>query len=163
MNDRVTIRDLRKEEIPYLDGFLYDAVFIPEGVVKPDKSIIRLPELSVYIQDFGRSNDICLVAEVGGVLAGAVWTRVFSETARGFGYVDSQTPELSMSVGEYYRGQGIGTRLLIDMLNRLSMNGYESVSLSVDCQNYAIRLYQKYGFVTVETDSNSATMIKSLH
>lgn len=162
MNMYVTIRELRKEEIPQLNDFLYDAVFIPEGVAKPDKAIIMLPELAVYIDDFGRRDDVCLVAEADGELAGAVWTRVFSETARGFGYVDSVTPELSMSVKEHYRGQGIGTRLLVEMIGLLSRLDYNKVSLSVDCQNYAMRLYLKHGFETVVSDGNSVTMIRQL-
>ena len=35
------IREIRKNEYPILSDFLYEAIFIPEGMDKPPKSIIR--------------------------------------------------------------------------------------------------------------------------
>lgn len=162
MDLMINIRDIEKTEIFYLDLFLYEAIFIPEGQEKPDVEIINIPELSRYINDFGRDSDICLVAESQGYLIGAVWTRVFTEFEKGFGYVDSKTPELSMSVVKDYRKQRIGTKLLIKMIERLIHRGYEQVSLSVDLENYALKLYQKFGFVIVQSDDKSAIMIKQL-
>lgn len=39
------IREIRQEEYAVLDDFLYEAIFIPEGVEAPPKSIIKKPEL----------------------------------------------------------------------------------------------------------------------
>ena len=59
------IRELREDEIKVLDSFLYEAIFIPEGVSAPSKDIINRPELQVYVKDFGeRKGDLCLVAQV---------------------------------------------------------------------------------------------------
>ncbi len=41
------IREIRQEEYAILDEFLYEAIFIPEGVEAPPKSIIKQPELQV--------------------------------------------------------------------------------------------------------------------
>ena len=112
MDLKVDIRELKNDEISHLDNFLYDAIFIPEGQKKPDKEIIKLPELSGYIKDFGKDTDHCLVAELNGELIGAIWIRIFSEDEKGFGFIDSKTPELSMSVVENYRKKGIGTKML---------------------------------------------------
>lgn len=158
----ITIREIEKTEIYHLDNFLYEAIFIPEGQEKPDKDIIKIPELSCYIKDFGKDSDLCLVAVLHGELIGAIWTRAFSEFEKGFGYVDSKTPELSMSVVKGYRKQGIGTKLLTKMIERLMQYGYEQVSLSVDLNNYAFDLYQKFGFVIVQSDDKSAIMKKQL-
>lgn len=49
------IREIRKNEHPILSEFLYEAIFIPEGMDKPPKSIIEQPELQVYIEDFGKA------------------------------------------------------------------------------------------------------------
>ena len=46
------IRKLRQKEIHILDDFLYEAIFIPEGVPIPPKEIINQPELQVYVKDF---------------------------------------------------------------------------------------------------------------
>jgi len=162
MDLMINIREIEKAEIFHLDNFLYDAIFIPEGQKKPDNEIIQIPELFCYIKDFGKDSDLCLVAESQGDLIGAVWIRIYTEFKKGFGYVDSKTPELSMSVVEKYRKQGIGTKLLIKMIERLIQCGYVQVSLSVDLENYALKLYQKFGFVIVQSDTKSAIMIKQL-
>ncbi len=158
----IKIREIEGTEIFQLDNFLYEAIFIPKGQEKPDKEIIKIPELIRYTKDFGRNTDLCLVAELQGNLIGAIWTRIFTESEKGFGYVDSKIPELSMSVIENYRQQGIGTKLLKDMIDKLTQLDYEQVSLSVDKLNYAYKLYQKFGFETVDSDEKSATMIKRL-
>ena len=55
------IRAIRPEEYPLLEDFLYEAIFVPEGETPPDRSIIRRPELQIYIEQFGeRPDDRCL-------------------------------------------------------------------------------------------------------
>lgn len=162
MDLRITIRDIKSDEISHLDDFLYDAIFVPEGLEKPDKEIIKLPGLSRYIKDFGKDTDLCLVAELNGDLIGAIWTRIFTEIEKGYGFVDTKTPELSMSIIENYRNKGIGTKLLTAIINKLTQLNYNHVSLSADKLNYAFRLYNRFGFETVESDEKSATMIKRL-
>ena len=159
-NNDITIRELGTGEVSCLEDFMYDAIFIPEGVERPAREIIHLPELACYFQGFGREHDYCLVAESEGELVGAIWTRLFPETRKGYGYVDAHTPELSMSVKAPFRQRGIGSRLLTAMLDKLRQKGYKQVSLSVDEANYAYRMYQKAGFVTVSSDGISAIMLK---
>ena len=48
------IREIRSEEIPLLNDFLYEAIFIPEGVLAPPRSIIENEDLQVYVRDFGK-------------------------------------------------------------------------------------------------------------
>ena len=162
MDLMINIREIKKTEIFHLDHFLFEAIFIPEGQEKPDKEIIQIPELFCYIKDFGKDSDLCLVAEYQCDLIGAVWTRIYSGYEKGFGFVDSNTPELSMSVAEKYRKQGIGTNLLTKMIEKLIQRGYEQVSLSVDLENYAFKLYRKLGFDVVQSDDKSAIMLKHL-
>jgi ribosomal protein S18 acetylase RimI-like enzyme len=158
----IIIREIDKTEIPFLEHFLYEAIFIPKGKEKQGKEIIKLPELSRYINNFGKETDICLVADLNGQLIGAIWTRVFTETKKGFGYVDSKTPELSMSINYNYRQQGIGTNLLKTIINKLTQLKYEQVSLSVNKENYALNLYEKFNFNTIEMKEESAIMTKQL-
>ena len=59
-----SIRELRQNESKVLNTFLYEAIFIPEGVPIPPKEIINQPELQVYVKDFGKNKGgLCLVAE----------------------------------------------------------------------------------------------------
>lgn len=89
------IRPMRKDEYHHLRRFLYDAIFLPEGVEPPPLSVTDIPELRVYIEDFGqRPHDVCFVAETTDGLIGAVWARIMND----YGHVDDQTPSLAISV-----------------------------------------------------------------
>ena len=58
------IREIKKEEYVLLNDFLYEAIYIPDGVEPPPKSIINCPELQEYVFEFGkRKDDRALVAE----------------------------------------------------------------------------------------------------
>jgi len=113
------IREMRTEEIPLLNDFLYEAIFIPEGVPAPPRSIIENEDLQVYVRDFGmKADDRCLVAEVAGKVVGAVWTRVMND----YGHVDDDTPSFAISLYKEYRGQGIGSQLMVNGCSLLTVN-----------------------------------------
>ena len=158
------IRELKTEESDVLKDFTYEAIFIPEGVEPPDRSIVELPELKVYYEDFGKGkDDCCLVAEDdstegAGEIAGAVWTRVMDD----YGHVDDDTPSLAISLYENHRGKGIGTQLLNDMLCTLKEKGCKRVSLSVQKANYAVRMYQRAGFNIVDENEEEYIMVCEL-
>ena len=144
---KYTIRKMTAQEYPLLDDFLYEAIFLPEGVEPPSKSIITAPELQIYVKDFGTSkDDFSLVAEVENKIIGAVWVRIMND----YGHIDDKTPSLAISLYKKYRGQGIGSSLIKEMLSLLQAHGYKRVSLSVQKANYAAKLYQKIGFIIIK-------------
>ena len=149
------IREIRENEYYVLSEFLYEAIFIPVGMEKPPKAIIEQPELQVYIADFGKSDDWCLVAEVKGKIVGAVWVRVMDD----YGHIDDEIPSFAMSLYEEYRNMGIGTALMRDMLEFLKNKGYKQTSLSVQKANYATRMYQKAGFQVVKENEEEYIMV----
>ena len=152
------IREIEKSKIVLLQDFLYEAIYVPEGSRKPDKSIIELPELQIYIEDFGaRADDYCLVAEVEGEIAGAVWVRIIDD----YGHIDDETPSLSISLYEEYRGYGLGTQMMKEMIDRLRNYEYEKLSLSVQKSNYAAEIYKGLGF-TVYDEKEEYIMIYHL-
>lgn len=153
----VKIRELKKEEYPLLRDFLYEAIFVPEGMSAPERSIIERPELAMYYENFGSGEaDHCLVAETEGKVIGAVWTRIMHD----YGHVDDETPSLAISLYREYRGQGIGTALLEEMLHLLKQRGYRRVSLSVQKQNRALNMYERAGFVPVKETEEEYIMIR---
>ena len=158
ISNQYGIREIRSEEIPLLNDFLYEAIFIPEGVPAPPKSIIENENLQVYVQDFGKKpDDRCLVAEVDGKIVGAVWTRIMDD----YGHVADGIPSLAISLYKDYRHQGIGTRLLQEMLQLLRRDGYPKVSLSVQKANYAFKMYRKAAFeVLKETEEEYLMLCK---
>ena len=149
------IREIRENEYYVLSEFLYEAIFIPVGMEKPPKAIIEQPELQVYIADFGKSDDWCLVAEVKEKIVGAVWVRVMDD----YGHIDDETPSFAMSLYEEYRNMGIGTALMRNMLEFLKNKGYKQTSLSVQKANYAARMYQKVGFEVIDEKEEEYIMV----
>lgn len=146
------IREMREAEYPLLDDFLYEAIFIPQGVEAPPRSIINDLQLQVYVSGFGsQEHDRALLAEVDGNVAGAVWARIMED----YGHVDDRTPSLAISLYKEYRGYGIGTAMMREMLTVLKKCGYEQVSLSVQKANYAVKMYRKLGFEIISRNSST--------
>ena len=147
-----TIRKMRTAEYALLPDFLYGAIYLPPGVDPPPKSVVNSPELQVYTANFGRQqHDMALVAEIcaTGEVVGAIWARIMDD----YGHIDNTTPSIAMSVCPAYRGQGIGTALLQSFLSAERAAGCKRLSLSVQKDNYAAKMYQKQGFVIVgQTD-----------
>lgn len=153
---KVEIREWKDGEQKLLEDFLYEAIFIPEWVEAPGRDIIGLPELQVYITDFGeRSDDICFLAEADEKVAGAVWVRVMED----YGHLEDGVPSFAISLYKEYRGMGIGTTLMKRMLQELSERGYEKASLAVQKANYAVRMYQKVGFDIVGENEEEYLMM----
>lgn len=142
----ITVRELLPAEYPLLKQFLYLAVYVPEGRPPVDPEIVDLPELRIYRDDFGRDGDCAVVAVDGAELTGAAWARLFSCQAPGYGFIEAGVPELAVSVKPEYRGKGIGTALLRELLTRLTEAGFPRVSLAVEKINPAVRLYRRLGF-----------------
>jgi ribosomal protein S18 acetylase RimI-like enzyme len=149
------IRPINPDEIGVLDDFLYEAIFQPDINNLAPKSIIEKPELQVYIKDFGKPDDNCLVAVCDGKIIGAVWTRIIN----GFGSVDEKTPEFAIALYREYRGRGIGTNLMREMLELLRSKGYKQTSLAVQKENYAVKMYKAVGFEIVKELSEEYLMM----
>lgn len=153
------IREIRKCEYSLLKDFLYEAIYIPDGVTPPPKSIIAAQELQVYIDRFGElKDDRGLAAEADGKVVGAVWSRIMND----YGHVGDRTPSLAISLYREYRGAGIGTAMIKAMLSLLREDGYGQVSLSVQKANYAVRMYEKTGFEIVDENSEEYIMVNRL-
>ena len=94
-----------------------------------------------------------------GNIVGAIWARIMND----YGHIDENTPSLAMSVLKAYRGMGIGTLLLTQMLLAEKAAGYAKISLSVQKDNYAVKLYRKAGFTTVKETTEEYIMVADLN
>ncbi len=158
-----TIREIRPGEIGILEDMLYEAIFQEDESNPLPKDVIKQPELSVYIDSFGKKDDFCYVVEVNGGIAGAVWVRILTGEIKGYGNLDNQTPEFAISLYRKYRNQGMGTALMREMIERLKAEGYRQASLSVAKDNYAVKMYQKLGFQIIEEQDNDYLMLLPLN
>lgn len=153
------IREMEKDEYPLLKNFLYEAIYIPEGEKIPDKSIVNLSELQIYYKDFGSfKDDIALAADVKDKVIGAAWVRIMDD----YGHIDNETLSLAMSLFKEYRNLGIGTVLLNELLSELKIRGYLKVSLSVQKDNYAQKMYKKAGFKVIKENEEEYIMLAEL-
>lgn len=153
---KYTIRKMTVPEYPLLNDFLYEAIFIPNGIKPPPRDIIASPELQIYVERFGAlKDDFALVAEIEGKIVGAVWVRIMND----YGHIDEETPSLAISLYKEYRGQGIGTNMMKEMLSLLKTHGYKRVSLSVQKANYAVELYRKIGFEIIKENGDEWIML----
>ena len=150
------IRTISEGEDSLLKDFLYEAIFVPPGTPAPPKLIINQPELQVYIAGFGtKKDDIGLVAEIDNKPIGAVWVRIMND----YGHIDNDTPSFAISLYKDYRGLGIGTALMREMLRILKDRGYKQASLAVQKANYAVKMYQKTGFKIVDEHEEEYIML----
>ena len=153
------IRKIRKEEYILLEDFIYEAIFIPEGVAPPPKSIINQPDLQVYIKDFGKEkDDICFVAETDGKVVGAVWVRDMKD----YGHIEDGVPSFAISLYKPYRNYGTGTKLMRAMISELKKRGYKKASLAVQKENYAVKMYEKVGFEIFDENEEEFIMVCNL-
>lgn len=153
------IRKMKKHEYSLLNDFLYEAIFVPEGMEAPSRDIINKPELQVYVSDFGsQKDDLCLVAEINGNIVGAVWVRDMKD----YGNIGDGIPSFAISLYKEYRGNGIGTELMKAMIGELKSRGYSKASLSVQKMNYAARMYQKLGFEIIGENKDEYIMMYRL-
>ena len=67
-----------------------------------------------------------------------------------------------LCVEERYRKQGIGTQLMVKMLELLKQQGYERASLAVQKANYAVKMYKRVGFETVDENDEEYIMVCEL-
>ena len=156
----VIIRNLKENEFDFLTDMFYESIYIPEN--KPDKEdLINSSHFKKYHEGWGRNGDTALIAlNTNNQAVGAVWYRLFNEFNKGYGYVDSNTPELGIAVTEEVRGMGVGTLLMKKIIHQAICEGYKSISLSVDPKNSnAVHIYKKLGFEDYGVSGTSITMV----
>lgn len=152
----INIRKINGNEYKLLNDFMYEAIFIPEGVEALPREIVNAPELQVYVQDFGtQKDDICFVAEVEGKIVGAVWVRIMDD----YGHVEDGVLSFAISLYKENRRHGIGTAMMKQMLTELKSRGYKKTSLAVQKENYAVKMYKNVGFEIVDENDEEYIMV----
>jgi ribosomal protein S18 acetylase RimI-like enzyme len=149
-----------------VDDFAFLATMLGEAAVwRPDKptptgdEVLANPRYAMYLAGWPRPGDYGLVAEDGGPV-GAAWYRTYTETNHGYGFVADDVPEVSIAVIESRRHEGIGRRLLVDLIEASVAQGHAALSLSVNHDNPARHLYEAVGFQVVEDRESGSTMVR---
>lgn len=159
----IDIREIKVEEKPLLEDLLYEAIYQSDITYPIPKEVIKEPRVNIYIQDFGKKkDDYCLVIDLNNQIIGGVWVRILADEIKGYGNIDNKTPEFAISVYSEYRNKGIGVLLMRKMISYLTDNGYSQTSLSVQKENYAVKMYKKLGFKIIEEDDEDYLMLLRL-
>ena len=113
------------------------------------------PKFSRYTILDPRRGDFGWVAEIWSEFIGVVWAQYLPPDDPGYGFLSEDTPEVSLWVRDDWRGLGLGRALLHRVRDEARARQVPQISLSVEADNYAKRLYMAEGFVDVaghETD-----------
>ena len=143
-------REMYPPEAEFLKEMLYESLFVPEGKERYPRSVLERPELAKYYLKWGSiPHDLAYVAEDNGTLIGAVWGRAHQPPHQGYGYIDSDIPEIGIALKSSHRNRGVGTRLLKLISEHYATLEVCFLSLSVDKLNPAKKLYDRQGFLVV--------------
>lgn len=135
------------------------AVWRPDKPTPSGDEVMADPRYVMYLAGWPRPGDFGLVAEDDEPV-GAAWCRTYTKADHGYGFISEDVPELSIAVVGSRRGEGIGRRLLVDLIGASVVQGYAAISLSVREANPARRLYESAGFLPVLKDGTSWTMVR---
>jgi GNAT superfamily N-acetyltransferase len=170
--DDVVIRQAVASDRPLIDAMLVATVnWDANRPASPAAELWADRVLTRYVAGWPRTGDIGVVAEVltearqdgarrRGV--GAAWCRRFPAEAVGYGFVDEDTPEVSIALHASWRRRGIGRRLLVALSEAARAAGVERLSLSVEDGNPARHLYEQVGYVEVRRVGGATVMVLDL-
>lgn len=119
-------------------------------------------EIRHYFLNFPSDRDFGVVDHEGDTVRAVAWLVFLPADEPGYGFVHADTPELCITTFEGFRGKGIGSALLSELLASAKSRGLASISLSVEDDNPARRLYERTGFRVVGRNGASDTMLLDL-
>jgi len=160
----LVIRRTRGDDLPFLREMVFEAAYWRANKPRPslEEGLAR-PELAKVLAGWGRPGDLAMVATDGtGERIGAAWMRLWTPEDHTQGFVDQHTPELGIGVRKDFRRHGVGSALLLAVLGRAREDGVPRVSLSVEIENVARLLYERFGFQLHSVDQGVATLLVQL-
>jgi GNAT superfamily N-acetyltransferase len=148
----------------FMTDMLFEAVnWSPEWKRKSRSRVLATHRTAHYIVGWPHDTDVGVIAEADGERIGAAWLRFLSATDPGYGFVAADVPELTLGVALEWRGRGVGRALLRAIAEHAQSAGVCKISLSVERNNLAQKLYLSEGYQIVDSsDRDSDTMVKSL-
>lgn len=160
----LVIRRSRSDDAQFLREMLFEAAYWRPGKPRPAiEDGLAAPELAKVFADWGRHGDLAMIATDGlGDRIGAAWMRLWTADNHTRGFVDETTPELGIGVRRDFRRHGVGTALLLALLGRAREDGVPKVSLSVEIENVARLLYERFGFQLHSVNQGVATLLVEL-
>jgi ribosomal protein S18 acetylase RimI-like enzyme len=148
----VAIRAGSTDDLPAIEAALLRAANWDSS---REPRLLDDPALAPYRDGWGRQGDLAAIAEAEGRAIGAAYCRL----TQGYGYIDDDTPEVTIGVESSYRGRGIGSQLLGALADLARNHGFDRLSLSVEPDNPARRLYERVGYRQVGVDAGGGVVM----
>jgi GNAT superfamily N-acetyltransferase len=161
----IELRPGTRQDSAFLRAMLYEAAYWrPGGERPPLDEGLAYPDLAKIIEAWGeRVGDTAVIAfQEDGEHVGAAWYRFWRRDDHSYGFVDERIPEIGIGVLEAYRGRGFGSALLAALVGQARQDRIPALSLSVERDNEARRLYERIGFRPLGAGGNSLTMVLGL-
>lgn len=160
----LVIRRARSDDAQFLREMLFEAAYWRSTRPRPSlEEGLADPALAKILDGWGRPGDLAMIATDGhGERIGASWMRLWTTDNHSFGFIDARTPELGIGVRKDFRRHGVGTALLLALLGRAREDGVPRVSLSVEIENIARLLYERFGFKLHSVNLGVATLVVQL-
>lgn len=155
------VRPASESDLPFLEDMLFEAAYWRPEQARParEEGLIR-PDLAKLLRDWGRTGDTGVVAESQpGAAVGAAWYRFWSPEEHSYGFVSAEVPELAIGVRSDARRRGAGAALLRALIAEAARQEVAQLSLSVEFDNPALKLYKRVGFRKVERVGGAWTML----
>jgi GNAT superfamily N-acetyltransferase len=150
------IRKGSPADVPFMRSMLAHAYGWRVNALDADIPLTR------YVDNWGRPGDVAIIAHETGNRVGAAWLRVFKASEPGYGFIDEQTPELSIAVVPSRRKHGLGQELLDALLDAARTEGHSAVSLSVEKDSPAVAFYERNGFEAAGEAEGGLVMRRTL-
>ena len=154
----ISVRKGGHSDLEFLRLMLYEAAYWRSGERPPIDKALADPELGKLLAGWGRQGDFALIAQDLSNPVGAAWIRYWTKEEHSYGFVADDIPELSIGIMKPYRKLGIGRLLLRQLFTEIATTTPQ-VSLSVEQDNPALKLYRSMQFKVVDKVANSFTMV----
>ena len=157
---KIKVRPGTPDDLPFLREMLFEAAYWRPDQERPGLEVgLARPDLVYLLADWGRAGDAAVIAyTVENEPVGAAWYRFWGPEQHSYGYISPHIPELAIAVRADYRGLGIGHQLLTAILELAASQEIEQISLSVETQIPALKLYQQHGFAPVRQNPGDWVM-----
>jgi ribosomal-protein-alanine N-acetyltransferase len=144
------IRPVTGKDTAFLRHMLHYAIYGKPDYEPASTDMQYRTMLAYYLEDWGHEDDIGFIAVRNSDRKelGAAWIRRLSALSPRPIFIMTNLPELTIAVHPKYRGMGIGTNLLSYLLSEIK-DRFQTIALTVEPHNPALRLYQRFGFEIV--------------
>ena len=156
-----SLRPVEPRDLAFLRQMLWEAAYWRDASTRtPVAGDLDTPDLTYLLETWGRAGDVGVLAQTEERRSlGAAWYRLWTYEQHSYGFVSPAIPELAVGVAAEARGRGVGAALVTELLRVAEERGVSGVSLSVEPENPARRLYERLMFRKVDSVGGGWTML----